>query len=179
MCKPEEVTAGPCPPEASGENDAVGKKITIFDNAFKTSTTRYGTSSWVAMAVAHEVGHQADFAPLGTAFAQFRRTNDEAKVPAARSRSDSAWIKHARNGRNLFLYTEVGGGATTGSLATHRRQCHGADRPCQRQSQGPNIPPVVGGSSVGGTSRGARGTSLDKRTQPPRNALDDCTHHQG
>ena len=116
VCKAEEVTAGSCDPEESGNNDAVRKKITIFDNAFKMSTTRYGTSSWIAQVVAHELGHQADFAPLGMAFAQFKQTKDEKKVLASRSRSGSAWIKHALRGNARFQYTEVGGGATKGSF---------------------------------------------------------------
>jgi hypothetical protein len=116
VCKPEEVTAGTCDAKRSGETDSLNKKITLFDTAFVESTTRYGTSTWLQQVVAHEIGHEADYRPLGAAWAQFKKSGDETKVLAARSRSGNAFIKHTLKGKNLYQSTEVGDGATKGSF---------------------------------------------------------------
>ncbi len=116
VCKPEELAAKTCSPNRSGETNAVNKTITIFDSAFAASDTRFGTATWLQQTVAHEIGHEADYRPLGAAFSQFQKSKDESKVLAARTRSGSAFVKHAQKGRNLYQVTEVGGGATKGTF---------------------------------------------------------------
>lgn len=116
-CEAAAVQAGTCDPKRAAETDAIGKTITFFDGAFVKSSTRYGTSPELHQFFIHEVGHLADFAPLGAAWkASKSGTRNLGPLRAARSRSGSAWVRHTRKGKDLFQYTEIGGGATGGTF---------------------------------------------------------------
>jgi hypothetical protein len=67
-------------------------------------------------ALIHEIGHVADYVPLGAAFASFKVSKDENKMLAARSRSGSAFVKQVVKGKTIYQRTEVGGTVTKGSF---------------------------------------------------------------
>lgn len=117
VCAAGEVQAGTCDPKRAAETDAIGKTITFFDGAFVKSSTRYGVSPELQQFFIHEIGHLADYAPLGAAWKGSRSgTRNLPRLRAARSRSGSAWVRHERKGRDLFQYTEIGGEATAGTF---------------------------------------------------------------
>jgi hypothetical protein len=85
-------------PDEAGECDLFVRPptITLNDNAFDVSETRYGLALWVTLVVAHEVGHAADLRPLMEAWQKFDAANQaQAARPAllaTRSLSGQKWV---------------------------------------------------------------------------------------
>lgn len=115
VCTEAQTMAKTCDPEWSGKANSIKKAITIFDNAFNKSTTRYGQSTWLETVVVHELGHIADDAPLNAAWAKFKVDKNESKVFKARSRSGEAWIKLILKSKTEYQMTRIRG-ATKGSF---------------------------------------------------------------
>lgn len=111
VCTEAQAMAKTCDPEWSGKANSIKKAITIFDNAFNKSTTRYGQSTWLETVVVHELGHIADDAPLNAAWAKFKVDKNESKVFKARSRSGQAWIKLILKSKTEYKMTQLRGAA--------------------------------------------------------------------
>jgi hypothetical protein len=59
-------------PDFGGHYTTDGHAITIYDEAFKFSEARFAVSDRGAAAIAHELGHALDFAPLRKAVERYR-----------------------------------------------------------------------------------------------------------
>lgn len=123
-CPDEFIVNGVCipreqrPTQSEAGNRGVGTDgkpaITLFNNAFDTSPTRYGVSTLLVNVVAHEVGHQVDLRPLDEALGAFEtglrrieaerdaalaqpepRTKDKGRKKPAKSPHDLAWDKYS------------------------------------------------------------------------------------
>jgi hypothetical protein len=122
-CHKDLIQNGLCPPAGApgagqveaGERTSSNlndESITLFDKAFETSPSRYGTSTVLISVLAHEVGHQVDIHPLdvaldtynkGTAQAETELDKAKAEPPVKgnkkpkkdeKSKADLAWEKY-------------------------------------------------------------------------------------
>lgn len=126
-CQEKFIKAGVCIPRAptdeaeAGErkgDDVNNQSITLFDEAFATSPSRYGSSTVLVSVLAHEVGHQVDLRSVdlaldtydkGTAQAQAeldkvlaepeppkgKKPKKPKKAEDEKSKADLAWEKYA------------------------------------------------------------------------------------
>ena len=124
-CHKSLIQNGLCPPAGApragqveaGERTSSNindEAITLFDKAFETSPSRYGTSTVLISVLAHEVGHQVDLHPLDVALDTYNKGTDQARAeldkvlatpgPPAKgkkpkkdekSKDDLAWDKYA------------------------------------------------------------------------------------
>jgi hypothetical protein len=99
ICTDEAVTAGKCDPDADAETSIATGHITLFDSAFRESTTRTGTSTLLESILIHEIGHIADMVLLGNAMYRYLTSpqgeEDRKKVMASRSLSDLGWTENS------------------------------------------------------------------------------------
>jgi len=123
-CHKSLIQNGLCPPAGApragqveaGERTSSSindESITLFDKAFETSPSRYGTSTVLISVLAHEVGHQVDLHPLDVALDTYNKGTAQARAeldkvlaqpePAAKgkkpkknekSKADLAWEKY-------------------------------------------------------------------------------------
>lgn len=111
VCKPDEPADECDPAFTTATTNPFTKTVTVFDAAFKESTTRFGMVTELARTLVHELGHIADFNPIEPALRE-----SDAKMLAARTHSGSGWVKHPDPRGVRITYTELGGGAAKGSF---------------------------------------------------------------
>lgn len=111
-CKQEDIDAGTCDPTLAGETDVIKHTITIFDNAFVLSGTRFGLATELARVIAHEVGHAADYVPLKAAWTTFAKAGQPSSgvktLLAARARSGSRFEKQEQGGKTVYMRVPAG-----------------------------------------------------------------------
>lgn len=89
-CQEKFITGGLCTPRASrtgeveaGERtggDVNNQSIILFDEAFATSPSRYGSSTALVSVLAHEVGHQVDLNSLDVALDVYNKGTEQARA---------------------------------------------------------------------------------------------------
>jgi hypothetical protein len=99
ICADEAVKAGKCDPDTDAETSIAHGSFTLFDSAFRDSTTRHGTATLLESILIHEIGHLADLVFLGNAMYSYLDTpqgpEDRKKVMATRSFSGMGWTENA------------------------------------------------------------------------------------
>jgi Domain of unknown function (DUF4157) len=89
-----EIQNGSGPDGEDGHYDEDKHTIVIFTSAFKSDDAkRMGESTWAVFAIAHEIGHAIDRAPLSKAWADYQTSGSEKKLKAAVSPSGAKWEK--------------------------------------------------------------------------------------
>lgn len=85
-------------------------RVVMFSNAWDPNAARYGGSEWPVYAIAHEIGHAVDRAPLRKAWATYGGSkalaSDEAALTKARSESGGRWVK---KGKDFEMEVPLGG----------------------------------------------------------------------
>jgi Domain of unknown function (DUF4157) len=115
-CTDDQVAARTCDPNWDAVTDPIKNTITFFDSAFTLGTTRFGMADKLQSTLTHEIGHLADFRPLGTAWSAYQRSGNQTKLLSARSHSGSGWKWINQHGKRTAWYTELEGGANKGTF---------------------------------------------------------------
>jgi hypothetical protein len=80
LCIPRQARTGDVEAGERKGGDVNDESITLFDEAFATSPSRYGTSTLLVSVLAHEVGHQVDLHPLDVALDTYNKGTDQAQA---------------------------------------------------------------------------------------------------
>jgi hypothetical protein len=113
-CSPEAEKTRTCYPESDAETSVVFGTITLFDQAFRVSTTRQGTSTQLQSTLIHEIGHLADQVFLGNALSEYlgapEGSRDNQKLLDTRSLSGMGWVDNVVSAEGLRLNFRDPGG---------------------------------------------------------------------
>ncbi|MGZ5488550.1 MAG: hypothetical protein ACXWF4_08460, partial [Candidatus Aminicenantales bacterium] len=86
-----------CSPDTDAETSIAHGTITLYDLAFRKSTTRHGTSTRLESILIHEIGHIADLVFLGNAMYDYLDTPqgaaDKQTLLDTRSLSGMGWVE--------------------------------------------------------------------------------------
>lgn len=86
------LDTGTSPDGEDGHYDDEKHTVVIFSSAFRTDDVRRsGDSSWPVHAIAHEIGHAIDRAPLVKAWKAYQGGGGEAKLKQAAAASGAKW----------------------------------------------------------------------------------------
>jgi hypothetical protein len=80
VCTPRETRTGEVEAGERKGGDVNDESITLFDEAFAASPSKYGTSTILVSVLAHEVGHQVDLHPLDVALDTYNKGTDQARA---------------------------------------------------------------------------------------------------
>lgn len=64
VCTAAALAAKACDPAWAASTDGFKQTITVYDKAFETTSTRFGTSTELQQKISHEIGHLADYKPV-------------------------------------------------------------------------------------------------------------------
>jgi hypothetical protein len=80
LCKPRNQRTGDVEAGERKGGNVNDESITLFDEAFETSPSRYGISTVLVSVLAHEVGHQVDLRPLDVALDTYNKGTEQSQA---------------------------------------------------------------------------------------------------
>jgi hypothetical protein len=86
-CKRRETRTGEVEAGERKGGNINDESITLFDEAFETSPTRYGTSTVLVSVLAHEIGHQVDLRSLDVGLDTYNKGTEQSQAELDKARA--------------------------------------------------------------------------------------------